>query len=365
MIPQASPGLQYRRHQAEIDAAIARVLQSGWFILGPEVEAFESEFAAFCGAERCVGVGSGTDAIRLALLGLGIGAGDEVIVPAHTAVATVAAVERAGATPRLVDIEPDTYAIDPGAAAAAVTPLTRAIIAVHLYGQPANLGALHEVAASRGLALVEDCAQAHGACWQGKRVGALATVGCFSFYPTKNLGALGDGGAVVTRDVALAERVALLRQYGWEQRNRSSVTGDNSRLDEIQAAVLRAKLRALEPDTVARQQIASAFGTGLQDVVDPPVTRPGATHVYHLYVLALDDRDGARQRLETAGVGTAVHYPYPIHLQPAYEGRIGRRGEFPVAERACTRVVSLPLYPGLDPAQVDRIVSGVRQAVRR
>jgi dTDP-3-amino-3,4,6-trideoxy-alpha-D-glucose transaminase len=359
-IPQADPGLQYRRHQEAIDVAIARVLTRGHYILGPEVEAFEEEFAAFCGAKYGVGVASGTDAVRLALLGMGIGKGDEVIVPAHTAVATVTAVERAGSLPVLVDIEADTYTLDAGAVADAITPRTRAIVAVHLYGHPADLARLVSVAERHGVPLVEDCAQAHGALWRQRPVGSIGVMGCFSFYPTKNLGALGDGGAVVTNDVRLAERVRLLRQYGWAERNVSTIAGDNSRLDELQAAVLRAKLVHLDADTNQRRNLAAAFTEALRPLVDTPVERPDCRHVYHLYVVATAERSGFQRRLTQLGVGTGVHYPFPIHLQPAYEGRLGRRGQFPAAERACERVVSLPLYPGLQPEEVERVLGAVR-----
>ncbi len=359
-IPQMNPALQYRRHQEAIDRAIARVLGAGHYILGPEVEAFEQEFAAFCGVKYAVGLASGTDAIRLALLGMGVGGGDEVIVPAHTAVATVAAVERAGALPVLVDIEAETYTLSAAAVADAITPRTRAILAVHLYGHPADLSALVSVAERRGVPIVEDCAQAHGASWRQRRVGSIGVAGCYSFYPTKNLGALGDGGAVVTNDARLAERIRLLRQYGWAERNVSTIPGDNSRLDELQAAVLRAKLAELEQDTEQRRELAGMFTRTLRGHVGTPVERPDCRHVYHLYVVATAARRDFQRRLNELGVGTAVHYPYPIHLQPAYEGRLGRRGQFPTAEHVCESVVSLPLYPGLQLEEVERVLGAVR-----
>lgn len=359
-IPQADPALQYRRHKEAIDLAIARVLTGGHYILGPEVEAFEQEFAAFCGARYAVGVASGTDAIRLALLGMGIGAGDEVIVPAHTAVATVAAVERAGALPVLVDIEADTYTLSAGAVADAITPRTRAILAVHLYGHPADMARLLSVAERHGLPIVEDCAQAHGASWKQRPVGSIGVAGCFSFYPTKNLGALGDGGAVVTNDARLAERIRLLRQYGWAERNVSTIPGDNSRLDELQAAVLRVKLAHLDADTELRRDLAGMFTRTLRGQVGTPAERPDCRHVYHLYVIATAARRDFQDRLKQLGVGTGVHYPHPVHLQPAYEGRLGRRGQFPTAERACESVVSLPLYPGLQLEEVERVLGAVR-----
>ncbi|MSR05506.1 MAG: DegT/DnrJ/EryC1/StrS family aminotransferase [Gemmatimonadetes bacterium] len=361
MIPQANPGLQYRRHQAEIEAGIARVLRSGWYILGAEVEAFEREFAAYCGVRHAVGLGSGTDALRFALWGLEVGPGDEVIVPAHTAVATIVAVERVGATPVLVDIEPDTYGMSPSGVEAAITPRTAAIVPVHLYGQAANLTAIGAVARSHGVALVEDAAQAHGAKWLGRRVGGFGALGCFSFYPTKNLAALGDGGMVVTDDAALADRVRMLRQYGWKTRYLSDIPGDVSRLDEVQAAVLRAKLPSLEADNGERRRLAAAYSAGLADVMPTPVTRAEAEHVFHQYVVRSPVREEFRQKLRDRGVGTLVHYPWPIHLQPAYEGRLGRRGQFPVSEQACNEVVSLPLYPGLTVSEAERVIDAVRE----
>ncbi len=360
LIPQADPGLQYRRHRDAIDAAIGRVLTSGRYILGPEVESFEHEFAAYCGARYAVGVANGTDAIQLALRALSVSAGDEVIVPAHTAVATVAAVELTGALPVLVDIRPDTYTVDPVAVEAAVTPRTRAIVAVHLYGHPVDLAALSKVATRHSVSIVEDCAQAHGAQWQDRRVGSVGAFGCFSFYPTKNLAALGDGGAVVTNDGQLAEQVRLLRQYGWADRNMSAIAGGNSRLDELQAAVLRVKLGVLEAETDERRRLAELLTAQLRTLVDTPVERSNCRHVYHLYVIASAARDDMRARLAERGIGTAVHYPFPIHLQRAYESRLGHKGQFPVAERCCERVLSLPLYPGLGREDVQYVAEGVR-----
>jgi len=259
MILCANPGAQYQAHKAEIDAAVARVLAGGWYILGEETRAFEAEFAAYIGVREAVGVGSGTDALQIALAACEIGAGDEVITVSHTAVATISAIEMAGATPVLVDIEPDFFTIDPAQIEAAITPRTKAIIPVHIYGQPANLDAVLEIASRHKLRVIEDCAQAHGAAFRGTRVGAHGDIACFSFYPTKNLGAIGDGGMVVTNDVALAERARLLREYGWAERYVSHISGRNSRLDELQAAILRVKLRRLDDDNQMRAQIAQTL----------------------------------------------------------------------------------------------------------
>lgn len=361
-IPQANPGLQYRRLKSEIDLALHRVLESGRYILGPEVEAFEREFAAFCGAGHAVGLASGTDAIRMALWALNLGPDAEVIAPAHTAVATIAAIERAGVRPVLADVDPVTYALDPGSAVRAITSRTRAIVPVHLYGHPADMDALLELGSKHGLAIIEDCAQAHGATWRGRPVGALGTIGCFSFYPTKNLAALGDGGAIVTNDPALADRVRLLREYGWKTRYVSAFPGDSCRLDELQAAVLRVRLRHLSAEIEERRRLATLFTEGLRGAVTTPAARDEAVHAYHLYVIETDGRDRVQEYLRRQGIGTLVHYPWPVHLQPAYLDRLGVRGSFPAAERACTRVLSLPLYPGLTPDQVERIVMGATEA---
>lgn len=363
MILPANPGLQYQRLKKQIDTAVHRVLQSGWYILGPEVEAFEREFASFCGVRFAVGVASGTDAIRLALWALEIGPGAEVIVPAHTAVATVAAVERTGAAPVLVDIDPQTYTLDPKCVADALTPKTKAIIAVHLYGQIGDMGALLELVQGSDIYLIEDCAQAHGARWREKPAGSIGVVGCFSFYPTKNLGAIGDGGAVVTDHPDVDRRIRLLREYGWVKRNESSIPGDNSRLDELQAAVLRVKLENLEVDTMERRALAAQLTAQLTGFVTPPMELPDRRHVFHLYVIQTDHRDELQRELKRRGIGTGVHYPMPVHCQEAYAHRLGERGGFPHAERVCCRVLSLPLYPGLTTSDVTRIVEAVREAV--
>src|SRR6266576_6804621 len=323
MILCGNPRAQYLAHKAEIDAAVLGVMEKGWYVLGDEVRAFESELAAYIGVAHGVGVGSGTEALHIALAACGIGSGDEVITVAHTAVATVAAIELSGAKPVLVDIEPDYYTLDPLKLEAAIGPRTRAVVPVHLYGQAADLSPIMEIARRHGLRVIEDCAQSHGALYQGRRVGSWGDIACFSFYPTKNLGAMGDGGMLVTDDPQLAERARLLREYGWAERNVSSVAGWNSRLDELQAAVLRLKLRHLDRDNGNRQELALFYDRELSEYqLRQPKVRPEATHVYHLYVARSTDRDGLRDFLRSRRIGALIHYPVPVHLQPAYCGRL-------------------------------------------
>ena len=301
----------------EINEAIRRVADSGWYILGPEVEAFESEFAAYHGVKHAVGVASGTDAIELALRAGGIGPGDEVITVSHTAMATATAIECAGATPVLVDIDRRSFGIDPGAARAAINPRTRALVAVHLYGGPAQLDALRALADEKGLLLLEDCAQAHGAEYRGRKVGTVGHLGAFSFYPTKNMGAYGDGGAVITDDDGLADRLRKLRNYGQTTRYTHQSRGTNSRLDEMQAAVLRVKLRRLDGHNARRRQIAALYDSHLHSV-NTPGAAPEAQHVYHLYVIRDAQRDQLMADLKAGGIGTLIHYPIPIHLQDSH-----------------------------------------------
>jgi len=349
---------EYRSIQAEIDAAVARTLHSGWYILGHEAASFEEEFAAFLQARggdalACVGVNSGTDALQLALMACDVGPGDEVITVSHTAVATAAAISLTGATPVFVDIDPQTYTMDPAALAAAITPRTKAVIPVHLYGHPAEMEQILAVAAQAGIRVIEDCAQAHGACYRGCCVGGLGDLGCFSFYPTKNLGAMGDGGAVVSRDPELAERVRLLREYGWTPAARyvSQVQGMNSRLDEMQAAILRAKLAHLEAWNEARRQVAAWYADLLPDTLVKPVERPVCEHVYHLYVVRVAERDAVRRELAESGVGSGIHYPVPIHMQPAYQGAAGVRHDLSHTEAAASEILSLPMHPHMSQEQ--------------
>jgi dTDP-4-amino-4,6-dideoxygalactose transaminase len=359
MILAANPRAQYLSQKAEIDAAIARVLNKGWYVLGEEVKLFEEEFSEYIGVLHGIGVGSGTEAIHLALVACNIGPGDEVITVSHTAVATVAAIELAGAVPVLVDVEPDFYGLDPHKLEHAITAKTRAIIPVHLYGQPVELDAVLDIAQRRGLRVIEDCAQAHGAVYRGRRVGAFGDLACFSFYPTKNLGALGDGGMVVTNNPELAETARLLREYGWGERYISKLSGWNTRLDEIQAAVLRVKLRTLEQQNGRRIKLADFYTRQLKgaDLVLPKA-RQDSTHVYHLYVVRSRQRDLLLNFLRDQGIGALVHYPLPVHCQPVYQARFGG-AELAETERVSREVLSLPMYPELAESEAQQVVEAV------
>jgi dTDP-4-amino-4,6-dideoxygalactose transaminase len=347
--------------RSELDAAVARVLDRNWYILGPEVEAFESEFAAYLGVEHVVGVGNGTDAITLTLRALDIGPGDEVIAPSFTAAPSIGAILAAGATPVMVDVDPNTRTLDPVATAAAITPRTRALMPVHLYGQPADMTAFRTLAARHSLALIEDAAQAHGAEYEGRKAGALGDVACFSFYPTKNLGALGDGGAIATNDAALAVRLRRLRHLGQSARYVHDEAAGHSRLDELQAALLRVKLSHLDDWTAERRTIAARYARLLHAVQDERVRIPhepdGTIGCWHQYVIEVRDgeRDGFRSRLRDAGVGTDVHYPTPVHLQPGYARVSAGSGSLPVTERLARTVVSLPMFIGLMEAEQEQV----------
>jgi dTDP-4-amino-4,6-dideoxygalactose transaminase len=360
-VPQAQPLAQYLALREPIDAAIHRVLLRGQYMLGEECQGIEREWASFLGVDHAIGVASGTDALSLTLRGYGIGRGDEVITTPHTAVATVAAIELAGAVPVLADIERDTCLLDPVRVEEKISPRTRAIIAVHLFGQPASLDAFVEIARRNRLRLIEDCAQAHGARFRGTRVGTWGDAGCFSFYPTKNLGAIGDGGMVVTHDGDLAVRIAALREYGWKKRV-SQFPGCNSRLDELQSAILRVKLPHLDADNECRIAIARRYTEELSEFVSTPVIRDDRSCVYHQYVVRTPTRDLLQENLLQQEIGTAIHYPIPVHLQPAYRGRLGDTGSFPVAEELAGQILSLPMYPQLTPAQVDRIILAVQRS---
>jgi dTDP-4-amino-4,6-dideoxygalactose transaminase len=370
-VPQADPGAGYRAHAAEIDAAVTRALGSGWYILGAEGRAFEAGFAAWLGAAHAVGCGNGTDALALALRGLGIGPGSAVATVSHTAVATVAAIEMAGAVPVLIDIDPAHYTMDAAELAEVLAapppglPPIRAAIPVHLYGQAADLDAILPVCRRHGVAVIEDCSQAHGATLGGSKLGTLGAVGTFSLYPTKNLGALGDGGVMATDDAALAERLAALRQYGWRTHYVSDAVGINSRLDEIQAAILSVKLRHLDAGNAARRAIAARYDAVLEGSrLAPPARRPGAGHVFHQYVIRSPDRDGLRARLRQAGIGTGVHYPLPVHVQPAYAGRVALGpAACRASERAAAEVLSLPMFPELTDEQVDAVCGALRRVL--
>lgn len=368
-VPQADPGAAYRAQQPAIDAAIARVLHSGWYILGAEGAAFEQEFAEWLGLRRAVGCANGTDALVLALRGLGIGPGMAVATVSHTAVATVAAIEMVGATPLLIDIDPDTYTMDPDELIAVLEdpppglPPIRAVIPVHLYGQACDLAPMLTACRAAGVAVIEDCAQAHGATLDGRMLGTLGDIAAFSLYPTKNLAALGDAGIIATADTELAERIAAIRQYGWKRRYLSDMVGVNSRMDELQAAVLRVRLPLLAAANARRQAIAAAYDAALRGgSIAPPVRRPGAEHVFHQYVIRSGEREDLAARLRAQGVATAIHYPLAVHQQEAYRGRI------PLGPAACAEteaasreVLSLPIYPELSDAQVELVCAALRQ----
>ena len=370
-IPQTDPRASYLEQREAIDAAIARVLAGGQYILGREVEEFENQFAAWLGTAHAVGTGSGTDALELALRACGIGEGtrasDLVFTVSHTAVATVAAIERAGAVPVLVDIEPGGFTMDPSALAAALRdpPPGRpaAIIPVHLYGEPADLAPILELARRHGLRVIEDCAQSHGAVYRGEPTGNFGDIACFSFYPTKNLGALGDAGMTATNDGELAVALREIREYGWRERYVSARIGINTRLDPLQAAILGARLPHLDADNARRQAIAARYDEGLAGLpLDAPHRRADASHVFHQYVIRSRRRDLLREHLRAAQIGTGIHYPAPVHLQPAYRDRLG---EFPAGLHATTQaageILSLPIYPQLAGAAADRVIGEIRR----
>ena len=344
-----NPVLQsYQDQKKEIDSAINRVLESGRYVLGEEVKAFEQEFSGYIGVKYGIGVGSGTDAITVALKACGIGPGDEVITVSHTAVATIAAIELAGATPVLVDINTDTYTLDPDCIDKSITIDTKAIIPVHLYGHPADMNPINELACACDLYVIEDCAQSHGALYNNKKTGSLGDIAAFSFYPTKNLGAIGDAGMVVTDNPKLAEKANLIRQYGWKKRNTSLIPGMNSRLDEVQAAILRVKLQYLDINNIKRRMIATNYKIHLQS---PNLVLPhedkNAFHVYHQYVVRTAKRDELKKYLAKHGVDTAIHFPVPVHLQPAYISRLTHE-KLPKTESICKEILSLPMHPYLD-----------------
>jgi dTDP-4-amino-4,6-dideoxygalactose transaminase len=368
-VPQADPRAGYLAQKSAIDAAIARVLQGGRYVLGPELNAFEREFAAYIGCRHGIGVASGTEALVLALQALQLAPTDYVATVSHTAVATVAAIELAGLKPLLLDIDPATHTLDAEEFSRALasppknfTGRIGAVIPVHLYGLPADMSAILDLARRHDVRVVEDCAQSHGALLAGKRLGSFGDIAAFSFYPTKNLGALGDGGAVLTNNSALATRLAELREYGWRERYVSHIAGMNSRLDELQAAILRPKLRHLDADNARRQAIAGAYDDGLKGRgFGLPARRSGATHVFHQYVVRTTRRDAVQAALKARDIGTNIHYPVPVHLQPAYRGRIalGPSG-LKHSERASSEVLSMPMFPELGDDQVARVIAALR-----
>ncbi|MBW4682217.1 MAG: DegT/DnrJ/EryC1/StrS family aminotransferase [Microcoleus vaginatus WJT46-NPBG5] len=360
MIPLVDLKAQYVSIRSEIDGAMQAVLEQTAFIGGAELQQFEAEFAAYCGAKACVGVGNGTDALYLALRVLGIGPGDEVITVAHTFIATAEAISLTGAKPVFVDIREDTMLMNPDALEAAITPRTRAVIVVHLYGQPCEMDRIVEIARHHNLKVVEDAAQAHGAYWQGQRVGTLGDVACFSFYPGKNLGAYGDGGAVVSQDEDLIHRIRRLANHGRLEKYTHEIEGVNSRLDGLQASILRIKLRHLDQWNAARQRHAAHYlealgGSG----VKLPTVHPKAESVWHLFVIRVSEREHLQARLKEQGIATGIHYPLPLHQQPAYKYLGISEGTLPVSEKVASEIVSLPMYAELTEEQVDTVIKAV------
>lgn len=385
MILCGNPFCSYQAHRAGIDAAVSRFFDSRRYILGPEVSSFEQDFAAYLGVPHAVGTGNATDSLHLALRACGIGCGDEVITVSHTASATVAAIVMSGATPVFADIEPDYYTLNPAALPALLTGKTKAIIPVHLYGQPADMAPILAFAKKHKLRVIEDCAQSTGADYAGKKTGAPGDIGCFSFYPTKNLGAYGDGGMAVTRDPALAESLRRLRQYGWDESNISREPGVNSRLDELQAAILHAKLPHLDSDNDKRIEIADRYDEALKETgLALPSRRAGSRHVFHLYVVRCRENRGVKpllprdascgshivgaglprdrllEHLRAQGVYALVHYPVPAHRQPAYAAFAPAAGALAETERAANEVLSLPVYPELTLAEQQQVIKAVR-----
>lgn len=361
-IPLVDLVAQYHSIKDEIDGAIKRVIESGRFILGEEVLAFEDELARYCGGKVAIGVGSGTDALLLSLMALGVGRGDEVITTPFTFCATAEVISLLGARPVFVDIDPETYNIDPSKIKAAITPRTKVIIPVHLYGQPADMDPIIGIAQRYGLKVVEDCAQAIGAEYRGRKVGTIGDVGCFSFFPAKNLGAYGDGGACVTMDPELGERIMTLRVHGARERYIHEMVGINSRLDALQAAILRVKLTHLEEWTTRRREIAKIYNDELNGV-DVPKERFGTRHVYNQYTIRVMGRDRIMDHLKNRGVSSAIHYPRPLHLQGAFSYLGYREGDFPQSELASREVLSLPIYPELKDEEVRFVVNVLKEVM--
>ncbi|RPH76265.1 MAG: DegT/DnrJ/EryC1/StrS family aminotransferase [Nitrospiraceae bacterium] len=360
-IPIADPGAEVRALRSSIQEAIDKVLSGGTYILGEETAAFEREWAAYLGIRHCTGVASGTDAIALALRAVGVKKGDEVVTVSHTAVATVAAIETLGAVPVFVDIDPVTRCLNPDLISGVLSSRTKAILPVHLYGQPAPMETIMAIADSHGLAVVEDCAQAHGAAIAGRKVGTFGHAAAFSFYPTKNLGALGDAGAVVTDEASLAQRVREMREYGWRERYVSHIAGTNSRLDELQAAILRVKLPHLDRRNEQRRTVAARYRQAIQSAeLTAPAVIPGTTHAMHLFVLECEIRSAVEESFLRSGVRTGRHYPMPVHRQPAYAGRIRGGDRLPVTEQLADHILTIPCSPEQGEDQVQRICDFLR-----
>ncbi|MFA7231139.1 MAG: DegT/DnrJ/EryC1/StrS family aminotransferase [Victivallaceae bacterium] len=364
IIPQCSPAANYQAHKQEIDYAVQQVMGSGWYILGREVEAFEKAFATWNDIDNCVSCANGTDALELIMRALGISHGDQVVTVANTAVATISAIERAGAQPVFVDINPETFTMYPVALEKLLAQNNnkiKAVIAVHLFGHPAAINEISIITEKYGKTLIEDCAQAHGATVDGRKVGTFGAAAAFSFYPTKNLGALGDGGAVITGSLELAEKMRAIRQYGWEQRYISSCAGINSRLDELQAAILRVKLKYLTEENRKRQLLAAVYDSSLAEIIEvkTPKVNSGCNHVYHQYVILAEERDRLQDFLKQNGIGTAVHYPEPVHHQPAYVRYAG--SGLPQTEAVNCKLLSLPMFPELEVEAVRKVAQMIKK----
>ena len=363
MIPFLDLKSQYRSIKSEIDEAVLRVLDSTQFVLGEEVAAFEKAFATYCQTTQAIGVNTGTSALHLALLAVGAGPGDEVITVPHTFVATVAAIGYTGARPIFVDVTPDSMTMDPAQLEQAITPRTKAIVPVHLYGQMADMDPIMAIANRHGIPVIEDACQSHGAEYHGRRAGSIGALGCFSFYPGKNLGAYGEGGAIVTSNDAYAKKIRMLRDWGAEKRYHHVLKGFNYRMEGIQGAILRVKLKYLEAWTESRRVRARQYDSLFsgQVTVQAPVQLSNRRHVYHLYVVRSADRDGLQRQLQAEGVQTGLHYPIPVHLQEAWADLGHKAGDFPVSEAAAREVLSLPMYPELTATQVEQVAAAVRQ----
>lgn len=363
MILCADPKAQYSSHKDEIDDAIHAVLNGSKYVLGEQVEALESHFANFIGVKHSIGVANGTDAIELALRALSIGYGDKVITVSHSAVATVAGIEASGATPVVVDLEDEFYTMDPLLLEQVFSKEVKAVIAVHLYGQSSSMDKIQSFCNSHNLFLIEDCAQAHGAFYKGKRLGSIGDIGTFSCYPTKNLGAIGDGGLVTTNSSELAKKIKMIREYGWVNRI-SEVKGRNSRLDELQAAILNVKLKYLDEDNEKRKNLALIYDQLSSESIQIPKRRAQSDHVFHLYVCQLPNRDGLKSFLEKHDIFPGIHYPFPIHLQPAYKNSIQAPVSMQVTEKICQNILSLPMYPELEPDHARLIVDLIESFYR-
>jgi dTDP-4-amino-4,6-dideoxygalactose transaminase len=362
-VPYLDLKAQYHGIKPEIDAAITGILESGQFVLGSEVASFEREFAAYCGSSECVALNSGTSALHLALLCAGIGPGDEVITVPFTFVASIAAILYCGAKPVLLDIDPQSLTLDPAAVEASITSRTKAILPVHLYGHPADMDPILEISRNHGLVVIEDAAQAHGAEYKGRRAGSLGDIACFSFYPTKNLGAYGEGGAITTNNSRYAQTIRMLRDWGQDRKYHHQLRGYNYRMEGMQGAILRVKLRHLEKWTEARRKIASQYSTLLTDCgLELPSEKSWARHAYHVYTLRSENRDGLQAALTATGIQTAIHYALPAHLQPAYADLNYGRGSFPVSEKAAAQVLSLPMYPELSAESIAEVARAVKKA---